>query len=142
MVSNRETYWKDELNSRDTTIRPLNMNYQQYYLTRSEHSTPNLSIRSQSYPTNNYHEQKKLYLTSDFLSTQHQLSSQKPTRPSNPPLLSPMDHHQRQDKLDEKNQIGIRRLDLMNSINPGDKFTDYDHGHFNDTVGYYNTEVR
>ncbi|CAH8615793.1 unnamed protein product [Schistosoma haematobium] len=68
------------------------------------------------------------------------LSSQKPTRPSNPPLLSPMDHHQRQDKLDEKNQIGIRRLDLMNSINPGDKFTDYDHGHFNDTVGYYNTE--
>ncbi|CAH8595544.1 unnamed protein product [Schistosoma bovis] len=68
------------------------------------------------------------------------LSSQKPTRPSNPPLLSPMDHHQRQEKLDEKNQIGIRRLDLMNSINPGDKFTDYDHGHFNDTVGYYNTE--
>ncbi|CAH8600599.1 unnamed protein product [Schistosoma bovis] len=68
------------------------------------------------------------------------LSSQKPTRPINPPLLSPMDHHQRQDKLDEKNQIGIRRLDLMNSINPGDKFTDYDHGHFNDTVGYYNTE--
>ncbi|CAH8615725.1 unnamed protein product [Schistosoma haematobium] len=140
VVSNRETYWKDELNSHDTTIQPLNMNYQQYYLTRSEHSTPNLSIRSQSYPTNNYHEQKKLYLTSDFLSTQHQLSSQKPTRPSNPPLLSPMDHHQRQDKLDEKNQIGIRRLDLMNSINPGDKFTDYDHGHFNDTVGYYNTE--
>ncbi|CAH8597798.1 unnamed protein product [Schistosoma curassoni] len=140
VVSNRETYWKDELNSRDTTIQPLNMNCQQYYLTRSEHSTPNLSIRSQSYPTNNYHEQKKLYLTSDFLSTQHQLSSQKPTRPSNPPLLSPMDHHQRQDKLDEKNQIGIRRLDLMNSINPGDKFTDYDHGHFNDTVGYYNTE--
>ncbi|CAH8597694.1 unnamed protein product [Schistosoma margrebowiei] len=140
VVSNRETYWKDELNSRDTTNQPLNVNYQQYYLTRSEQSTPHLSIRSQSYPTNNYHEQKKLYLTSDFLSTQHQLSSQKPTRPSNPPLLSPMDHHQRQDKLDEKNQIGIRRLDLMNSINPGDKFTDYDHGHFNNTVGYYNTE--
>ncbi|CAI2731541.1 unnamed protein product [Schistosoma spindalis] len=140
VVSNNETYWKDELNSRNTTIQPLKMNYQQYYITRSEHSTPNLSIRSQSYPNNNYHEQKKLYLTSDFLSTQHQLSSPKPTRPSNPPLLSPMDHHQRQDRLDEKNQIGIRRMDLMNSINPGDKFTDYDHEHFNNTVGYYNTE--
>ncbi|CAH8615624.1 unnamed protein product [Schistosoma haematobium] len=100
----------------------------------------NHSIKPNRPPTIDRKETDKLYLTSDFLSTQHQLSSQKPTRPSNPPLLSPMDHHQRQDKLDEKNQIGIRRLDLMNSINPGDKFTDYDHGHFNDTVGYYNTE--
>ncbi|CAH8606652.1 unnamed protein product [Schistosoma haematobium] len=83
---------------------------------------------------------KHVYANSQELRTALKLSSQKPTRPSNPPLLSPMDHHQRQDKLDEKNQIGIRRLDLMNSINPGDKFTDYDHGHFNDTVGYYNTE--
>ncbi|CAH8595527.1 unnamed protein product [Schistosoma bovis] len=83
---------------------------------------------------------KHVYANSQELRTALKLSSQKPTRPSNPPLLSPMDHHQRQEKLDEKNQIGIRRLDLMNSINPGDKFTDYDHGHFNDTVGYYNTE--
>ncbi|CAH8593093.1 unnamed protein product, partial [Schistosoma guineensis] len=83
---------------------------------------------------------KHVYANSQELRTALKLSSQKPTRPSNPPLLSPMDHHQRQDKLDEKNRIGIRRLDLMNSINPGDKFTDYDHGHFNDTVGYYNTE--
>ncbi|CAH8613065.1 unnamed protein product [Schistosoma rodhaini] len=140
VVSNYETHWKNELNSRNTTIHPVNMNYQQYYTAKSENSTPNLSIRSQSYPTYNHHELEKHYVTPNFLSAYHQVSSPKPTRPSNPPLISPMDHHQRCDKLDEKNEIGIRRLDLVNSINPGGKFTDYDHGHFDDTVRYYNTE--
>ncbi|CAH8557422.1 unnamed protein product [Schistosoma turkestanicum] len=142
MVSHQETYWKDELNHHNLTSQPSDMNYRQYYVTKSEHSTPKLSTRSQSCSANNHHGQKP-YLTPDLRYTHHQLTLPKPKRPTDPPLLSPLDHHhhQEQDKFVAKTNISARRLDLVNSINPNNKFFDYDHHeHSNDSVGYYNTE--
>ncbi|CAH8598778.1 unnamed protein product [Heterobilharzia americana] len=129
-LSYQETYWASEIHSGPAISQPpLNINYRQSYQTRSEQSTPRQVVRSQSQMTNN--SGVKPFMTPDL--RYRPVSSPRPSRPNNPPILSPMDQ-QIQDRMTSEKDIRTRRLDMVNSVKLDNKHSDYDNDHF---VGGY-----